>query len=69
MASIPIRHDAPRRPAEVEFIKRKRRRHLTNRRNTLVMNIVAATKAGDHGRAEVNRAEAEKVNRMLKELD
>jgi hypothetical protein len=69
MPSIQIQRDAPRRPAEQEFIKRQRRRHLTNRRNTLVMNIIAATRTGDEEMVQVNRLEAEKVNRMLKDLD
>ena len=54
-----------RRPVDAVIQSKQQRRHLINRRNTLVCEIVRSTKAGNPERVPFLRAEANRVNEML----
>lgn len=60
-----------RRPhlvVDAQFLAlRRQRRHLINRRDTLVLEIVRCTRLGDTERVGFLRSEANKVNSMISE--
>lgn len=56
-----------RRP--IDKITIARRRHLKNRRDTLVMGILNAEKSGELDRAAIIRQEVNKVNSLLNSLN
>lgn len=60
-----MKDNQARRPLDPVVKNRLQRRHLRNRRDTLVIGILEATKIGDDERVSVIRAEANKVNAML----
>ena len=57
-----------RRPVDQAMIQRAQMRHLKNRRDTLVMSIIAAQRAGDLERVTIIREEANRVNEKLREV-
>jgi len=54
-----------RRPVDQLYCCRKNRRHLVNRRDTLVCELVRAARVGDVDRVPFLREEANRVNMML----
>jgi hypothetical protein len=57
-----------RRPLDQLYICRRDRRHLINRRDTLVSEIVKASRFGDVDRVPFLQDEANRVNSMLASL-
>jgi len=57
-----------RRPVDQLYTCRKNRRHLVNRRDTLVSELVRAARVGDVERVPFLRNEANRVNAMLADI-
>jgi hypothetical protein len=60
--------DTFRRPLDQLYVCRRDRRHLINRRDTLVSEIVRAARFGNVDRVPFLRDEANRVNEMIASL-